>query len=224
VLVVAAHPDDEVLGCGGTISRHAEAGDEISILILGEGMTSRRRTRQPKRWRKELNHLHRDAEQAALVLGARSFHENLPDNRFDSIPLLDIIKIVETVKSKVAPAVVYTHHGGDLNIDHRITFQAVLTAFRPQPGEAVRAIYAFEVPSSTEWQGMTADGIFRPTTYVDISSTLAKKLEAMEAYKSEIREYPHPRSIRALELIARKNGVEVGMEAAERFTLIRSLL
>lgn len=225
VLVVAAHPDDEVLGCGGTMARHAAAGDEVSVLILGEGATSRSKKRQPKKWKKELGQLRRGVKQAARLLGVtRTFHDEFPDNRFDSVSLLEIVKAIEEIKAKVVPAIVYTHHGGDLNIDHRITFQAVMTAWRPQPGEVVETIYAFEVPSSTEWQAMTGDQVFRPTVYVDISRTLPKKLQAMRAYGTEVRAYPHPRSPQALELTARRNGIEVGVKAAERFALIRSLL
>jgi LmbE family N-acetylglucosaminyl deacetylase len=224
VLVVAAHPDDEILGCGGTIARRVAEGDEVSILILGEGITARSKRRDLRRNKKETNHLKQDIQKAARILGvARTFHYEFPDNRFDTVPLLDVIKVVEEVKSIVLPAVVYTHHGGDLNVDHRIAFQAVLTACRPQPNEVVKTIYCFEVQSSTEWRAPTADGVFLPTVYFDISATLPIKLKAMEVYESELRDYPHPRSLRAIDLVARRNGVEVGIEAAERFFLLRHL-
>jgi LmbE family N-acetylglucosaminyl deacetylase len=225
VLVVAAHPDDEILGCGGTIARHTSRGDEVSILILGEGITSRAKRREPKKWQQELKRLREQVNRAAAAVGAgRTFHHDFPDNRFDSVDLLDLIKVVEETKSKVNPTIVYTHHGGDLNIDHRMTFQAVLTACRPQPGEGVRTIYSFEIASSTEWNAWTASNAFLPNVYVDITKTLQTKLKAMSVYSAELRKYPHPRSLRALEVMARRNGVEAGIEAAERFSLIRSVL
>lgn len=224
VLVVAAHPDDEILGCGGTMARHTAQGDDVTILILGEGVTSRSARRDRKRWQKELNRLRDQVNRAAAAVGVvRTLQHDFPDNRFDSIDLLDLVKVVEETKAKVAPAIVYTHHGGDLNVDHRRTFQAVLTACRPQPGETVRTIYSFEIASSTEWNARTAANAFLPTVYIDISRTLKAKLEAMRVYDSELRDYPHPRSLRALEVMARRNGVEVGLAAAERFVLIRNI-
>jgi LmbE family N-acetylglucosaminyl deacetylase len=225
VLVVAAHPDDEILGCGGTIARHAASGDAVTILILGEGITSRGKRRDPKKWKKALDELHGQVDRAAEVVGAsRTFLHGLPDNRFDSVNLLDVVKVVEEVKTKVKPTIVYTHHSGDLNVDHRITCAAVLTACRPQPGERVRTIYSFEIASSTEWNAHTAENAFLPTVYSDISDTLPLKLKAMRMYKGEVRKYPHPRSLRALEVMARYHGIEVGLQAAERFALIRSVL
>ncbi len=225
VLVVAAHPDDEVLGCAGTIARHVAAGDQVHVLVLGEGVTSRYARRDTKQAEAELDTLRKQIYRAAETLGAASVHPfGLPDNRFDSVDLLDIVKIVEDVCGNVEPTIVYTHHGGDLNIDHRLTFEAVLTACRPYPGQGVKTLYSFEVPSSTEWRAPTAAGAFLPTVYVDISETLSKKLDAMAVYEGEVRDFPHPRPTHALEIIARGNGVEVGLEAAERFCLIRTLL
>lgn len=224
VLVVAAHPDDEVLGCGGTIVRHVAAGDEVHIAILGEGITSRQAHRDPEEASTELEQLRQQAQRVAELLGAATIDLcGFPDNRFDTVPLLDLVKAVEQTITRVAPRMVYTHHAGDLNIDHRITFEAVLTACRPTPGQCVRTIYSFEVPSSTEWGSPTASNAFIPTVYVDVSEALDKKLEAMAVYDNEVPDYPHPRSIRAIELFARKNGLEVGLEAAERFCLIRSI-
>jgi LmbE family N-acetylglucosaminyl deacetylase len=147
----------------------------------------------------------------------------LPDNRFDTVPLLDIIKLIEKIKKNVSPEIVFTHHHEDLNIDHCITFKAVMTAFRPLKGESVREMYSFEVPSSTEWNAPLAGSYFRPNYFVDISETLEKKLAAMREYESEIRDFPHPRSPKALSINAKRWGSQIGLEAAEAFELIRMI-
>ena len=221
ILVVAAHPDDEVLGCGGTIAKHANQGDEVYCLILGEGITSR--YSQPREaTEEELKQLKSEAEQAANILGIKKvFFRDFPDNRFDTVPLLEIVKAIEEVKDEVKPDIIYTHHQGDLNIDHQITFKAALTACRPLKGESVKEIYSFEIPSSTEWNSPDAGTYFIPNVFVDISVNFDKKIEALKAYKGESREYPHPRSPRAVELIARRWGVSVGRELVEAFRLVR---
>lgn len=224
VLVVAAHPDDEILGCGATMARHSEAGDAVFIAILGEGITSRGETRSDGTDVEALRQLTEDARKAAKTVGAKElFTFDVPDNRFDSVDLLDIVKIVEKLKSGIQPTIVYTHHSGDLNIDHTLTQRAVLTAFRPLDDRTPKALYAFEVPSSTGWNGPTPENVFHPTHFVDASRTLAAKVAAMEAYSSERREWPHPRSPRALEIWARQRGLLVGMEAAEAFMPIRTI-
>lgn len=220
--MVAAHPDDEVLGCGGTIARHAKGGDEVYILILGEGVTSR--GVEAEEMRGKIEELRRNARGAAAILGAKKiFTFDFPDNRFDTAPLLDIIKTIEKVKKEVDPEMVYTHHAWDLNIDHQVTFKSTLTAFRPLKGERVRKILSFEVPSSTEWVAPGA-GNFIPNLFVDISKTLNKKIEALKAYKGEIREYPHPRSPKALKTIAERWGSSVGLRYAEAFVVVREVL
>lgn len=224
ILVVAAHPDDEILGCGATMARHAHAGDAIFIAILGEGITSRGDSRETGMDVEALKRLRDDARRAAEIVGARQlFTFDLPDNRFDSVDLLDIVKIVEKVKTTTQPTIVYTHHAGDLNIDHSLTQRAVLTAFRPLDERQPSAIYAFEVPSATGWNAPTPDNLFAPTHYVAASDTLAAKIAAMEAYTTERRCWPHPRSPRALEIWAQKRGLEVGLEAAEAFVPLRTL-
>ena len=222
ILVVAAHPDDEVLGCGGTIAKHALEGDEVHCLILGEGITSRYSERNEAE--EQLKELKSQAEKAAKILGIKEvLFKDFPDNRFDTVPLLTIIKAVEEVKEKIQPDTVYTHHLGDLNIDHRLTFDAVLTACRPVKGETVRRIYSFEVPSSTEWSSPDADDYFMPDVFVDIAATLSKKIEALEAYSGEIQESPLPRSPEVLRAIALRWGSVAGCEAAEAFKLIRDV-
>jgi LmbE family N-acetylglucosaminyl deacetylase len=223
VLTVAAHPDDEILGCGGTMARHVARGDAVSILILGEGLTSRAPTRADAD-RSALPQLQHDAHRAAAVLGVTDVTLlDFPDNRFDSVPLLDVVKAVEQSRARVRPDIVYVHHWGDLNIDHRITFDATLAAFRPLPGQPPVAIYAFEVPSSTGWAGPSAAMAFVPTHFVSIGALLERKVEAMEHYASERRAWPHPRSPDALRAWARYRGVQVGVEAAEAFVTVRTV-
>jgi LmbE family N-acetylglucosaminyl deacetylase len=223
VLVVAAHPDDEVLGCGGTIARLAGSGHDVFILILGEGSTSRSQQREQADL-SLVETLHQNSFEAAKVLGAKEvFMRSLPDNRFDTVPLLDIVKLVEELVTELTPEVIYTHHGGDLNIDHALTHRAVLTATRPVAGQPVREIYAFEVPSSTEWAFQRLEPIFRPNVFEDISETLDLKIKALSFYESETRPFPHPRSPEALRAIAQRWGSVVGHEAVEAFELVRAI-
>lgn len=222
ILIAVAHPDDEVLGAGGTIARHVREGDEVYCLILSEGVTSRYSRRAEAE--EKLKQLKSETAKAAKILGIkRVFFKDFPDNRFDTVPLLTIVKAVEEVKEEIKPEVIYTHHGGDLNIDHVIVHRAVLTATRPITGHSVREIYAFEVPSSTEWAFGQFQHTFRPNVFVDISATLENKVQAMALYKSEARPFPHPRSPRVIDAIARRWGSVVGCEAAEAFELIRTI-
>ena len=135
----------------------------------------------------------------------------------------NIVKIIEGIVAELAPEVIYTHHGGDLNIDHRIVHRAILTATRPMRGQSVREIYAFEVPSSTEWAFQRFEQVFRPNVFIDISGTLDIKIQAFAHYDSESRAFPHPRSPEALIAIARRWGSVAGCEAAEAFELIRAI-
>ena len=204
VLVIAAHPDDEILGCGGTITRLAREGHTVYIAILGEGITSRYEQRDQAD-QALIEALHTRSQQVAEMLGAKDlFLYELPDNRFDTVPLLDAIKIIEELVERLQPQVIYTHHGGDLNIDHVVVFRAVLTATRPVAGCPVREIYTFEVPSSTEWALGQFQPLFHPNAFVDISATLEVKIEAMALYESEARPFPHTRSPEALRAIARR--------------------
>jgi len=222
-LVIAAHPDDEVLGCGGTIARLTRAGAPVAIAILGEGLTSRladRTQADPA----ELAALAECSRRAAAQLGVRDVsHFKLPDNRFDAVPLLEVVRLVEQVIVQVRPAVIYTHHGGDLNVDHAIVHRAVLTATRPTGDCPVRELLAFEVPSSTEWAFGQFAPAFRPNVFVDIAATLETKLAAMRTYESEARPFPHPRSSEALQALARRWGSAAGCEAAEGFELVRGI-
>ncbi len=218
VLVIAAHPDDEALGCGGALARHSRQGEDVHVLFLADGVTSRDEAGEA-----DVRERAAAAEAAARALGAKppSF-AGMPDNKLDTVPLLDEVKAVEDALGETAPDVVYTHHGGDLNVDHRIVHQAALTACRPQPGSSVRAIYAFEVPSSTEWNDTPE--VFIPNRFVDISATLDAKMKALACYAGEMRPFPHPRSVEAIEALARWRGAAAGLEAAEAFHVIRRVV
>ena len=223
VLVVAAHPDDEVLGCGGTAARLSQEGHAVHIAIMAEGITSRHAQRDQAD-AQQLSRLHQQAHSAAAKIGAQDVVLfKLPDNRLDTVPLLEVVKLVEDLVDKFEPEVIYTHHPGDLNIDHEVVHRAVLTATRPMAGHPVREIYAFEVPSSTEWAFQRLQPSFRPNVFVDVTSTLNVKLDAMACYDSESREFPHPRSPEALRALATRWGSVVGCPAAEAFELVRSI-
>lgn len=223
ILVVAAHPDDEILGLAGTIKKCINNGNTAYCVILGEGMTSRTNNREdtPKNL---IDALQNQTFQAAKIIGFdKVFFSNFPDNRFDSVDLLDIIKEVDKYFQQIKPDIIYTHHYGDLNIDHRKTFEAVITACRPVGEYCVKEIYCFETPSSTEWNFQYGDKTFKPNVFVDIEDTIQAKLDAMACYKTELGEYPHPRSLKALEIIAAKWGTVVGRKYAEAFELIRKV-
>lgn len=235
VLVIAAHPDDEVLGCGGTMAKLADEGAEIHLAFLADGVGARntdpashgsarpdlRLTSQPQA---DLSQRRQAADAAAGILGAATVNfDDLPDNRLDSIPLLEIVQRVEALIDRHRPATLFTHHAGDLNIDHRRVHQAVMTACRPQRGHPVRTLLCFEVPSSTEWQPPGSGAVFAPNWFVDVSATLARKLAALDAYATELRDWPHPRSRLGVEHLARWRGATVGCEAAEAFMLARCL-
>lgn len=220
VLVFAAHPDDELLGLGGTIRRLANEGKTIHAVIMAEGLTSRADRREDADL-SELNNLQDDARHAAEIVGYNSIEFcGFPDNRMDSADLLDVIKVVSKFVEKYQPDTIFTHHHGDLNIDHRITCEAVLTACRPVGKYSVRQIYAFETPSSTEWN-YNYENTFRPNMFVDVTDTLEAKIRGMECYQSESSEYPHPRSERALKSLAEYRGSNNGFEFAEAFMLLR---
>jgi len=222
ILIVCAHPDDEVLGCGGTVARLVREGYEAFTLILGEGVTSRDDKRNREKREEEIKALKEQAVKANEILGVKEvFIFDFPDNRFDSADFLDIVKAVERVKKEVKPRIIFTHSRTDLNIDHRLVYEAVITATRPMKGEPVREIYSFEILSSTEWNYPLS---FSPNVYFNIEETLERKKEAMKVYFSELRDFPHPRSVEGIEVKAKQRGMESGFIYAEAFELVRRLV
>ena len=210
VVVIAAHPDDEILGVGGTIRRHVLSGDDVHVMVVCEGVTMRYRGRGVN--------LRKHSEAACRRLGTNPpEHLGLPDQRLDTLSLIDVILPLEARLKRLRPQRVYTHFHGDVNRDHQIVAEAAAVACRPL-GSTLESFLAYETPSATEW------GIpytFAPNYFVEITATLADKLAAMACYATEVGSYPHPRSLRHLEERARSWGAWAGTEAAEAFVLLR---
>jgi len=224
-LVVAAHPDDEVLGCGGTIARLTTEGWEVHVHIVAEGSTSRDHVRNVDKHSENLMELREAAKVANRILVAKSLgFSGMPDNRLDGIELLDIIKLVDADIQRLKPNLVLTHHAGDVNIDHRIIHDAVIAACRPQPGNSVRELLFFEIASSTEWRPGASARAFIPDTYFDVTDFITRKTEALQAYNLEMRPFPHARSIEAVGALARWRGASIGRVAAEAFMLGRRIV
>lgn len=221
VLICAAHADDEALGCGGTMARHAGAGDVVHPVFVADGVASRHARETDVG--EEAERRRGLARGAAKILGAqppRFF--DFPDQQLDQIPLIELCKRIELLAIELKPDIVYTHHAGDLNLDHVIVNRAVMTAFRPIVGQTVRRIYGFEVLSSTEWSfGVGVP--FQPVRFVDITNVLPAKLDALRCYDIEMRPAPHARSYEAVRAQAVLRGASVGVSAAEAFTVLREL-
>jgi len=223
-MVVVAHPDDELLGCGATMHKLInEFNCIIRAIILGEGITSRSERIDTESWRNELVIHKQNIETAAKSIGYFSVGiHDLPDNRFDTIALLEIIKIVEKEKKDFQPEIIFTHHGGDLNIDHQRTFEAVITATRPLQDETTNTIITFETPSGTEWRASSDPRHFIPNLFIEVAEeNLDAKINGMEAYAFEKREYPHPRSPKSLKILSQRYGVMMGGNYYEAFQIIR---
>lgn len=216
IAVIMAHPDDEILGCGATISRLAREGMSVHILILATGLTSRGPADNTA-----LNTLKQEATQAMSCLGANTIHfADFPDNAMDTRPLLEIIKQVEKFIESADPDIIFTHHNGDINIDHDITQRAVLTATRSLPDTKPVEIFACDVLSSTEFG--RSDRRPRPDVYFRLDEKdITATQEALKCYRGEIRSWPHPRSTQALEHKLRLHGAECGSQAAEAFEILR---
>lgn len=222
-LIVAAHPDDEVLGCGATIARLADAGEVVRVAILSDGESSR--WDSPGAVPDGVVSRRRDAaRKAGEMLGAQSIDFfDFPDNRFDSVPLLELTKTVETIVREFEPDTVFTHHSGDMNIDHRRTAEAVMTATRPVPNASVERVYAFEVLSSSHVASGHFGPPFLPNMFVDVSQWMDRKLAAMSCYGDEVHPYPHPRSLESIRMLASVRGTICGLAAAEAFVLVREI-
>lgn len=223
ILVVAAHPDDEVLGCGGTIKRLVNQGDEAYLLILSDGVTSRYNEITYEAEEAIINRFQESLESNKAIGYKETFFCKFTDNCFDKETLLKLIKEIEKYITLLEPTIIFTHHYGDLNVDHRMVFNAVQTATRPIGEFAVREIYCFETLSSTEWNFLSSDK-FVPNYFVNIETTIQDKLEGMKCYKSELREFPHPRSLESLEVNAKRWGTVAGCAYAEAFECLRKIV
>ena len=230
ILVVSAHPDDEIIGMGGVLKKLSK-DNKIKVLFLADGITARKQSgfknskeyevtkSQKKLMQKEIEKRKKHAVKALKLLGVKETKFlDLPDNELDLIPFLKIVKEVEKEIEKTKCDTIFTHHHNDLNIDHRIIYNATITATRPSQELSVKKVITFEVPSSTEWNFSKK---FVPNIFVDITKELSIKTRAMKAYKNEIRKFPHPRSIEGLEIIAKRWGTVSGFNAAEAFCLVR---
>lgn len=214
ILVIAAHPDDELLGCGGTIIRHVEQGDIVEAIIACEGASVRYSDRSDVN--QEL-----DSDRAASIAGIRTLHRlGFEDQSLDTIPVLKVAQSLENVIDNFKPQIVYTQFGGDVNQDHKALFEAASIATRPTR-EHIESVYAFDTASSTEWGYPRS---FIPDTWVDITNQLNKKLAALSCYKTEMREFPHPRSIEAIRVKSTSWGVQVCSPAAETFMTVRRVI
>lgn len=226
IMLVVAHPDDELLGFGATMHKLInEYNVQTHVVILGEGITSRSDSRDTAFWENELATHRENIKNAQAAIGYHSVSiYDFADNRFDTVALLDIIKVVEKEKVAFQPDVIFTHHGGDVNVDHQRTFEAVITACRPMVQEKTNTIIAFETPSGTEWRASTDPRHFVPNFFVAVSEKdIEAKIKGMESYEFEKRAYPHPRSPQALKIQSQRWGVAVGHEFAEAFVIVRSI-
>ena len=224
ILIIVSHPDDELLGLGATMHKLInEYNVKTQVVILGEGITSRSDSRDLQKWKKDLLVHKKNIKSAQKAIGYHSVNTyDFPDNRFDSVALLDIVKVIEKEKEKFIPDVIFTHHGGDLNIDHQKTFEAVMTACRPMSHETVKTVITFETPSGTEWRANTDPRHFLPNLFLSVSlENLEAKIKGMESYEFESRSFPHPRSPKALKIPAQRWGVVVGLNYVEAFSIVR---
>lgn len=219
VLVIAAHSDDEALGCAGTILKHVKNKDEVRVIFVADGVSARVNVSKGAEQKRS-----KASDRAMKKLGVKkSYSLNMPDNKLDSVALLEIVQKIEPVIADFKPEIIYTHHPSDLNVDHMLTYKAVATATRPYPGLSVKEIYTFEVVSSTDWNPKLLGNTFAPNVFVDISKFLSKKLEVLKEYEMEMRPYPHSRSYENVANLAKVRGASVGLEAAEAFCLERKL-
>ena len=213
ILVIVAHPDDEVLGCGATIAQHTENGDKVQVVFAADGFSSREA---------EDGERNLSATEVADILGCENpIFLDFPDNKLDAVPLLRIVKEIEKIINDFQPNIVYTHYFGDLNIDHQITHKSVITACRPQPDFCVKEIYSFETLSATHWQSSSMANTFNPNYFVDVSDFIKQKIKALQCYDNEMRDYPHARSYEAVASLSSFRGSSVGVHNAEAFVIER---
>jgi LmbE family N-acetylglucosaminyl deacetylase len=218
ILVIAAHPDDEVIGAGGTIARHVARGDKVYRCIVTEA-------RAP-RWSEDIRRqARRQLDCAQAVLGTEeTFVCGLPTVELNTVPYIDLCSALQRVVDQVRPEAVYTTPRDDLNQDHRLVYEATLVATRPLPGCSVRRLLSYEIGTQSRFGLPPGSCGFVPNVFVDISAYLDVKLEAMRCYEAELRAHPHPRSLKGIRLLAEERGLSIGMAAAECFQLVRELV
>jgi LmbE family N-acetylglucosaminyl deacetylase len=220
ILVVVAHPDDEVIGPGGTIIKHTNNGDNVYLLVLSGGRSSRNESDIENVYGKTLDEL----KKSLKLLGINSYEWlDFPDNQFDTVSLLDIVKKVSSVIDRIKPEIVITHHFGDINVDHQLTSKAVIIACRPTENKCVKDVYMFETLSSTEVGNNMPGNVFMPNIFVDITNEIDQKMKAMSCYASELKDFPHPRSLEAIKTNARLWGAKNYLNYAEAFHCYRGI-
>lgn len=218
ILIIAPHPDDEVLGCGGTIKKYSSQGSEISLCIVTKGYSPD--------WSEEFQkNIKKSTEASNKILGIKkTYYLDFPTAKLDTIAQKEINDSILKCVEEVNPDEVFIPFSGDASKDHRLIFESFLVAARPKPGLAIKRILSYEVLSETEWGSQITEKGFLPNVYMDISETLKQKIEAIQCYKSELKEIPHPRSLEIIRALAEKRGSEAGLDAAEAFVLVRQIL
>ena len=221
-MLIAAHPDDELLGCGGTLLYYKQKGYEVKIVFLSDCESARKNLKNKKKL------LIRKREKQAIKISKvckfkKPSFGRFPDNQLDKIPLLKIIRFIEREIEKFKPQIIFTHNEHDLNIDHQIAFKSVLTATRPSTKTFVKSIYCFETPSSTENNFSSVKVKFNPNLFFDITKFIEKKIKLLKIYKNELGKYPHPRSLSSIKVLAKYRGTQIGSKYAESFFLLRRL-
>jgi len=217
VLVIAPHPDDEVLGCGGTMVKYVSGGDEVYLCIVTKAYT-------PEWTDDEIRERKEEVHTVNEILGVKkTYFLGLPTVKLDTIPQKELNDLISQVVNEVQPEVVYLPHQGDANKDHRLVFEAAMVATRPKPNLTIRKVLCYEVLSETEWAAPFEESAFIPNVWTNISGVLETKLKAMSGYKSELKEFPHPRSLEAISALAKMRGANVGVDAAEAFMLVREI-
>ena len=223
ILVIVAHADDEAIGCGGTLLKHSDKGDEVRIIYMTDGVGARVEDTNAEDAIARKNRLFAQQQACQKLKVSQYYNFDFPDNQMDQVALIEVVQVIEAIINEFQPTVVYTHHGGDLNVDHRIVHQAVLTACRPQPNACVQKILSFEVNSSTEWSSQAMGDNFQPNYFSDISNQIVAKQQLLKIYQQEMRIFPHSRSIEAIITLNKLRGSQVGVSSAEAFNLIRQI-